>query len=146
VYNDEVEAAMGYDHAVRRLAPHLASTYCNFPDGVPPPAQLRTQSQQLQMQHLNGSGGLGVSRSKGGMLGSQQMGNEPRVVDAWGGNPWDTDDVHVRFLFLLLHCPLLCNHGGIIYIALSPGVSMLLRQLLATQYTTLSPSCHATAS
>jgi hypothetical protein len=36
-YDTELEAALGYDQAIRKLAPHEAEGFCNFPATSMPP-------------------------------------------------------------------------------------------------------------
>ena len=53
LYGTELDAALGYDNAVRHLAPHLAATYCNFPHGHPGHAA-HTQALTQPRQSMTG--------------------------------------------------------------------------------------------
>ena len=89
LYDTEVDAAVGYDNAVRRFMPHDAETFCNFPPGAAP-------------AHYHDMGG-----ARPGMPPPHLAAHRgPPVMMPDGSRPgaWDADDMHVRRARLSLQC------------------------------------------
>ena len=75
MYTTELDAAIGYDQAVRHLVAHWAPAHLNFPEGTPHTANGR------------GTPTAGDSRGSGGPLGGA---NPMQPL------PWEAEDVQVR--------------------------------------------------
>jgi hypothetical protein len=93
LYETEVEAALGYDEAVRRLAPNQASSYCNFPEGG---------STAANGMMACGGDRPAVRQHLGGRI--EAMG----FMELNPQSPWDAEDGQVPFCCLFL-CGLLLD-------------------------------------